>query len=108
MGRLLMARKYCRRRAVAELLHHFCNSGVTMARMKRLQFMIEPELDAALEQAAAREGGAKATLLRRWIRQNVVAFPPIEEDPLWQMIGSCDGGLLPGETVDDVIYGPSR
>ena len=77
-----------------------------MARMKRLQFMIEPELDVALELAALREGVSKAALLRRLVRLNTVPFPPLEEDPLWQMVGSCDGGLLPGETVDDVLYGP--
>ena len=77
-----------------------------MARMKRLQFMIEPELDVALEQAALREGVSKAALLRRLVRLNTVPFPPLEEDPLWQMVGAYDGGLLPGETVDDVVYGP--
>ncbi len=71
-----------------------------------MQFMIEPELDVALEQAALREGVSKAALLRRLVRQNTVSFPALEEDPLWQMVGSCDGGLLPGETVDDVLYGP--
>ena len=73
-----------------------------MARMKRLQFMLEPELDVALEQAALREGVSKAALLRRWVRLNVVPLPPLEEDPLWGMLGAYEGE--PGE-IDEVVYG---
>ena len=77
-----------------------------MARMKRLQFMIEPELDGALEAAALRERVSKGEIIRRAIRSQVKLLPPLEEDPIWGMFGAYDGpGLRPGETIDDAIYG---
>ncbi len=77
-----------------------------MARMKRLQFMIEPELDEALEAAALRERVSKAALIRRWIGEHLPPLPPLEEDPLWEMVGAFEAEPLPpGVTLDDVIYG---
>lgn len=77
-----------------------------MARMKRLQFMIEPELDGALEAAALRQRVSKGELIRRAIRAGIESFPPLEDDPLWGMVGADEGpGLRPGETIDDAVYG---
>ena len=77
-----------------------------MARMKRLQFMIEPELDSELEFAALRDRVSKGEFIRRAIRAQIPPLPPLEEDPLWGIFGAYDGeGLRPGETIDDAIYG---
>jgi hypothetical protein len=77
--------------------------------MKRLQISLEPELDAELERAAGREGVSKAELVRRGIRREVQPLPPIAEDPLFRLFGTGrGGGLRPGETIDDVLYGPIR
>jgi hypothetical protein len=70
-------------------------------RMKRLQILIEPELDAALQREAAREGVSKAALIRRYVRERLRPLPPIEEDPLWGMVGAYKGESAP---VDDIVY----
>lgn len=78
-----------------------------MARMKRLQISLEPELDRALGDEADREGVSKAEIVRRCLKERVAPLPPIEEDPLFAMFGTLTGGgLKPGETIDDVLYGP--
>ena len=71
--------------------------------MKRLQFMIEEDLDQALEARALREGVSKAALLRRAARDLVTDLPPIEDDPLWQIIGTAD--FEPAADIDEVVYG---
>lgn len=70
--------------------------------MKRLQIMIEPELDEALEQAAAREGVSKAALVRRYVRKHVSPLPPLHEDPLWEFVGA--DAETPPAHHDDVVY----
>lgn len=74
--------------------------------MKRLQISIEPELDAAVERVARAEGVSKAEVIRRCVRGGIMPLPPLEEDPLFQMGGSVEGGRDWSETVDDVVYGP--
>ena len=69
--------------------------------MKRLQIMIEKDLDAALGRMALQEHTSKAALIRRFVREKVKPLPPLEEDPLWQMVGADD--VEPGN-VDDVVY----
>lgn len=73
--------------------------------MKRLQIMIEEELDAELGRQARREGVSKAALIRRYVRERLRPLPPIEEDPLWEWVGGGEGGD-PGASasVDDVVY----
>jgi len=73
-----------------------------MTDVKRLQIMIEQDLDAALDRMALKEGTSKAALIRRFVRQNVKPLPPLEEDPIWQMVGSDD---YEPTNVDDVVYG---
>ena len=73
-----------------------------MPDVKRLQIMIDEDLDAALSRLALREGTSKAALIRRFVRQNVKPLPPLEEDPLWQMVGAID--VEPAD-VDEVVYG---
>lgn len=69
--------------------------------MKRLQIMIDEDLDAALDRLALAEGTSKAALIRRFVREKVKPLPPIEEDPLWQMVGDID---VEPANVDDVVY----
>ncbi|MGZ5297101.1 MAG: ribbon-helix-helix domain-containing protein [Actinomycetota bacterium] len=71
--------------------------------MKRLQIMIDEDLDQILERMALDEGTSKAALIRRFVRERVAPLPPIEEDPLWEMVGadSYDPGH---ESIDDVVY----
>lgn len=76
-----------------------------MSIVKRLQIMIEEELDAALGRQAAEEGVSKAALIRRYVGERLRPLPPLEEDPLWQMRGMFKGGPNDSQTIDDVVYG---
>ncbi len=70
-------------------------------KMKRLQIMIEEDLDAELERLAASEGTSKAALIRRFVRESINPLPPLSADPLMAMIGADD--FEPG-SIDDVVY----
>ena len=70
--------------------------------VKRLQIMIDEDLDAELGRRASREGTSKAALIRAYVRERLHPLPPIEEDPLWSMVGA-DGDGEPA-SVDDVVY----
>ena len=76
--------------------------------MKRLQIMIEEELDAALARQAAEEGVSKAALIRRFVRERLRPLPPLEEDPLWELVGMDKGSPDDSMSVNDVVYGPRR
>jgi hypothetical protein len=73
--------------------------------MKRLQIMIEEELDAALERQAAREATSKAALIRRYVAMQLRPAPHIEDDSLWGLVGLVDGQPDDSRSVDDVVYG---
>jgi predicted transcriptional regulator len=69
--------------------------------MKRLQIMIDEDLDQALEQLASQSGRSKAALIREFVRERVQALSPLTADPLWGMAGVDDFDPVP---VDDVVY----
>jgi hypothetical protein len=73
--------------------------------VKRLQIMIEEDLDDALAREAAREGTSKAALIRRFVRERIKPLPPLEEDPLWEMVGA-DPHAEPVDDIDEFLYGP--
>ena len=76
-----------------------------MTNVKRLQIMIEVELDAALARQAAEEGVSKAALIRRYVGERLRPLPPLEEDPLWQIAGMVEGGPDDSQLIDEVVYG---
>ncbi len=74
--------------------------------MRRFQLMIDAELDAALGREARLRRISKADLVRRTLRAQLPALPPIERDPLWEMVGADDD---PGDDgspidIDAVVY----
>ena len=69
--------------------------------MKRLQIMIEEECDLRLDHEATRTGVSKAALVRRFVRDGLQPLPPLQEDPLFQMIGVDDVEPM---DVDSVVY----
>jgi Ribbon-helix-helix protein, copG family len=73
--------------------------------VKRLQIMIEEELDAELGRQARREGVSKAALIRRYVRDRLRPLPPIHEDPLWELVGA-DPDAEPVDDIDEYLYGP--
>ena len=72
--------------------------GVTM---RRLQIMIDEELDHELGRLSLQRGVSKASLIRGFVRDGLQPLAPLEEDPLAGMLGA-----YPGEAgdVDDVVY----
>ncbi len=78
-----------------------------MARMKRLQISIEPELDRALERRASEEGRSKAAIVRDAVRKEVEPRRSWRDDPLFRHLLKPREG--PGEEIDidEVVYGPS-
>lgn len=67
--------------------------------------MIDEELDEALGRQAAAEGVSKAELLRRYARERVKPLPPLEEDPLWEVVGMF-ADAEPVADIDEYLYGP--
>ncbi len=76
-----------------------------MSGVKRLQIMIEEDLDAELGRRAAAEGVSKAALIRRFVRASLGTRRPIEEDPLWDIVGMFEGGPDDSLRVNEVVYG---
>lgn len=73
--------------------------------VKRLQIMIEEELDSALARQAAEEGTSKAALIRRYVGERLRPLPPLEDDPLWGLVGLA-GDAEPVDDIDEFLYGP--
>ena len=70
--------------------------------VKRLQIMIDEDLDVQLDRLAAEESTSKAALIRRFVRQQLNPLPPLSADPLGRMVGCDDFAAGP---VDEVVYG---
>ena len=66
--------------------------------------MIEEELDEALGREARKEGTSKAALIRGYVRANIKPLPPLEEDPLWDLVGMDKGSPDDSMSVNDVVY----
>jgi hypothetical protein len=76
--------------------------------VKRLQILIDEDLDAELERAAQREGRSKGALVRESLRKQLKPLPPIEQDPIWDLAGSLAIGPRSSQEIDEVLYGPRR
>jgi hypothetical protein len=73
--------------------------------VKRLQIMIEEDLDEALGREARKERTSKAALIRRYVRDRLRPLPPLHEDPLWELVGIA-GDVEPVDDIDEFLYGP--
>ncbi len=77
--------------------------------MKRLQIMIEEDLDAALDVQARREGVSKAALVRRYVGERLRPLSASDDDSLTELVGIIQGGpRSDAAMIDDVVYGPER
>ena len=76
-----------------------------MARMKRLQISIEPELDAAVGRRADEAGISKAEVIRRCVREEIQPLPALEDDPFFKLCGSVSSSPSDTRTIDEVVYG---
>ena len=70
--------------------------------VKRLQIMIDEDLDDAVGRLALEEGTSKAAVIRRVLREALNPLPPLTGDPLFRLIGTVDAE--PGD-IDEVVYG---
>lgn len=78
-----------------------------MPRMKRLQICIDQYLDDRLALEAHRRKTSKAALIREYVAEHHGGPPgPIEDDPLWEIVGMSKGHPDDSQSVDDVVYGP--
>ncbi|HDH03488.1 MAG TPA: CopG family transcriptional regulator [Actinobacteria bacterium] len=68
--------------------------------MKRLQIMIEEDLDEALGLEAKKQGTSKAALIRRFVRGHL-GTPDHGNDSLAEMVGVDEFDPAP---IDDVVY----
>ena len=71
--------------------------------VKRLQIMIDEDLDEAVGRIAREEGSTKAAVIRQVLREALNPLPPVGTDPLFRLIGTIDTD--PAD-VDEVVYGP--
>lgn len=69
--------------------------------VKRLQILIDEDLDEALERQAREEGTSKAALIRGYVRAAIEPLPPVSADPLFRLAGAAD--FEPAD-VDEVVY----
>lgn len=67
-------------------------------RMDRIQFYLEPELNAALDQLAEKLGTSKAELIRRGVRKIVGEQAAAVRDPALDLVGLLGGE---GKAVTD-------
>jgi hypothetical protein len=80
-----------------------------MSAVKRLQIMIDEELDAALGVQAEREGVSKAALIRRYVGERLRPSPISKDDPIWDIVGMIkDGGSDDSSRIDEVVYDLKR
>lgn len=69
--------------------------------MKRLQIMVDEEIDAHLERRSAQLGKSKAAIIREELRKQMPRETPLSADPLMRMVGSDEFETAP---VDEVVY----
>ena len=69
--------------------------------MKRLQIMIDEDLDEALARKARADHTSKAAIIRDVVRKSLRPLPPRSSDPLFGMVGV--DSFEPGD-IDDVVY----
>jgi predicted transcriptional regulator len=73
--------------------------------MKRLQILIDEELDTALERQAAKTRRSKGALVRDAIRRYVRPLPPLKKDAIWKMRGADSFEPVNPKDIDKVVYG---
>lgn len=73
-----------------------------MTRMRRIQVVMDPELDDWLEREAAARGVSKSALVRECVR-NHAAEP--YDNGLWKLVGMFPD-VEPVEDIDEFLYGP--
>jgi metal-responsive CopG/Arc/MetJ family transcriptional regulator len=69
--------------------------------MKRLQILIDDDLEETLNRLSAEEGVSKAALIRRVVRHALEPLPSLDDDPLSTMVGVDD---FEAASIDEIVY----
>lgn len=72
--------------------------------MRRLQLLMDGTLDDALEHEARKTKRSKSAVIRDLVRERLRPPPPIERDPLWDLVGTAE--FEPVDDIDAFLYGP--
>jgi hypothetical protein len=75
-----------------------------MPRMRRIQVVIDPELDDWLESESSARGVSKSALVRECVRENADRARPFDNG-LWRLVGMFPD-VEPVEDIDEYLYGP--
>ena len=73
--------------------------------VRRLQILIDEDLDADLEREASRTGRSKGAVVRDALRQQLRRSRSIEQDPIFELAGAASFAPVVPEEIDDVVYG---
>lgn len=73
-----------------------------MARMRRIQVVIDPDLDDRLEREASARGLSKSALVRVAVERELAE--PFDNG-LWKLVGMFPDAE-PVESIDEYLYGP--
>jgi hypothetical protein len=73
-----------------------------MTRMRRIQVVIDPELDDRLEREAAARGTSKSALIRVAVEREL--SEPFDNG-LWRLVGMFPD-VDPIENIEEFLYGP--
>lgn len=73
-----------------------------MARMRRIQILLEPELDDRLEREAAARGVSKSALVRACVRDGLESEP--FDNGLLALAGMFEGHPDDSARVDEIVY----
>jgi hypothetical protein len=77
--------------------------------LKRVQLMLDEELDQAVALEARLQRVSKSEVVRRILRERLLRpLRPLEEDPLWELVGMVEGAADDSQRIDEVVYGLSR
>jgi predicted transcriptional regulator len=72
--------------------------------VKRLQILIDEDLDAALERVSRRTGRSKGALVREAVRGHIKTRPAPERDAIFEMVGRDSFEPVSPKEIDDVVY----
>lgn len=72
--------------------------------VKRLQILIDEDLDAALNRVSRRTGRPKGALVREAVRAHIKARSAPERDALLEMVGKDSFDPASPKEIDDVVY----
>jgi metal-responsive CopG/Arc/MetJ family transcriptional regulator len=74
--------------------------------LKRVQLMLDDELDRAVAREARLRRVSRSEVVRSILREKLLP-PPLapEENPLWELVGMVEGAPDDSQRINEVVYG---